>query len=293
MLSLHELSLVASTCSTLREAVEEFLRHELASLHLDHLVANFCEKHGELLTKEERGFFHSRPDKKEGLGRAQQYRMINIGRQWKKRLGQNLRRINCASPAVWIPHRDNDTYFKIRTEEELGRELVELKTVCWLEVAHLLEGVAVGQWEVSLRLKLTDRFTWPHQEGHMSSWKVDDEEVKVGRQWWRALKVALSKERLEVKERVMGKELRAELEVEDHHTGKPTGSYPNITINYINQASYNTYQTLFFISGWVKVVLPAVTKETEGNIAFSFRDTECPWWKGGIVFDFIELKKIE
>ena len=62
----------------------------------------------------------------------------------------------------------------------------------------------------------------------MSSWKVDDEEVKVGRQWWRALKVALSKERLEVKERVMGKELRAEMEVEDHHSGKPTGSYPNI-----------------------------------------------------------------
>ena len=43
----------------------------------------------------------------------------------------------------------------------------------------------------------------------------------------------------------------------------------------------------------MKVVLPAVTKETGGNIAFSFHDTECPWWKGGIVFDFIELKKIE
>ena len=56
----------------------------------------------------------------------------------------------------------------------------------------------------------------------MSSWKVDDEEVKVGRQWWRALKVALSKERLEVEERVMGKEPRAQLEVEED-TGKPTG----------------------------------------------------------------------
>ena len=60
------------------------------------------------------------------------------------------------------------------------------------------------------------------EESHMSSWKVDDEEVKVGRQWWRALEVALSKERLEVEERVMGKELRAEMEVEED-TGKPTG----------------------------------------------------------------------
>ena len=90
MLSLHELALLASTCNTLREAVAEFLRHEMASLHLDNLVANFCEKHGELLTKEERGFFHSRPDKKEGMGRAQKYRMTSIRRQWKKRLGQNL-----------------------------------------------------------------------------------------------------------------------------------------------------------------------------------------------------------
>ena len=117
----------------------------------------------------------------------------------------------------------------------------------------------------------------------MSSWKVDDEEVKVGRQWWRALKVALSKERLEVKERVMGKELRAEMEVEED-TGKPTGCCETCSI--ISPLIY----VLF--SGWVRVVLPVVTRENEGNLVFSFRDTQCPWWKGGILFDFIELRKI-
>ena len=45
-------------------------------------------------------------------------------------------------------------------------------------------------------------------------------------------------------------------------------------------------------SGWVRVVLQPVTREAEGNLGFSFRDTQCPWWKGGILFDFIELRKI-
>ena len=43
----------------------------------------------------------------------------------------------------------------------------------------------------------------------------------------------------------------------------------------------------------MRVALPVATRETEGNIAFSFRDTECPWWKGGVLFDFIELKKMQ
>ena len=46
--------------------------------------------------------------------------------------------------------------------------------------------------------------------------------MRVGRQWWRALKAATMKEKLEVKERVIGKELRAELEVEEE-TEQPTG----------------------------------------------------------------------
>ena len=223
LLSVRELCRMASTCNTLREAVKEFLRHEVASLHLQELMNLFREKHGELLTQEERRIMSCTGEKEEERGMIQQYRMVSSGRKWKGHFGQQqLRRVSCASPAVWIPHKDNSDYFRTKMQEELGREVVWLRTVCWLEVTHLLEGVAEGTWEVSIRLKLTDMFTWPHQEGQMSSWKVEDEEVRVGRQWWRALKAASIKEKLEVKERVIGKELRAELEVEEE-TGKPTG----------------------------------------------------------------------
>ena len=225
LLSVRELCKVASTCNSLREAVKEFLRHEIASLHLEEMMNLFREKHGELLTQEERRILsRSTGGRKEEMGMVQQYRMVSSGRKWKTHFGnkQQLRRVSCASPAVWIPHKDNSAYFRTKMQEELGREVVELRTVCWLEVTHLLEDVAEGTWEVSIRLKLTDRFTWPHQEGQMSSWKLEDEEVRVGRQWWRALKAATMKEKLEMKERVMGKELRAELEVEEE-TGKPTG----------------------------------------------------------------------
>ena len=224
LLTVEELVKVAGTCNSLREAVKEFLRHEIASLHLEELTTLFCEKHGELLTQEERRMlsgFESR-EQNEERGMIEKCRMVSSGRKWKNHLGKERRRVSCVSPAVWIPHKDNSNYFRTKMVEELGREVVELRTVCWLEVTHLFEGVGEGQWEVAIRLKLTDRFTWPHQEGQMSSWKVDEEEVRVGRQWWRALKAASIKERLEVKERVMGKELRAELEVEEK-TGKPTG----------------------------------------------------------------------
>lgn len=222
LLSVPELCMVAGTCNSLREAVKEFLRHEVASMHLEDLMALFREKHGELLTQEERRMLSSNESREEERGMSQQYRMVSSGRKWKSHFGQQLRRVSCASPAVWIPHKDNSAYFRTEMQEELGREVVELRTVCWLEVTHLLEGVGQGTWEVSIRLKLTDRFTWPHQEGQMSSWKVEEEEVRVGRQWWRALKAATIKEKLEMKERVMGKELRAEIEVEEE-TGKPTG----------------------------------------------------------------------
>ena len=235
LLSVRELCKVAGTCSSLREAVKEFLRHEIASLHLEELMTSFRERHGKggaiggLLTQEERRILYQVQGREaEERKMIQQFRMVSSGRKWKAHFGQQIdRRVSCASPAVWIPHKDNSAYFETKFEHTLRREVVELRTVCWLEVTHLLEGVGEGTWEVAIRLKLTDRFTWPHQEGQMSSWKVEDEEVKVGRQWWRALKAATIKEKLEVKERVMGKELRAEIEVEEE-TAKPTGCFPGL-----------------------------------------------------------------
>merc|ERR1712226_583240 len=38
LLSVRELCKVASTCNNLREAVKEFLRHEIASLHLEEMM---------------------------------------------------------------------------------------------------------------------------------------------------------------------------------------------------------------------------------------------------------------
>ena len=44
---------------------------------------------------------------------------------------------------------------------------------------------------------------------------------------------------------------------------------------------------------WVSLTLPTVRlADGEQEINFRFLDKDCPFWKGGIVFDFIQLKKI-
>ena len=43
-------------------------------------------------------------------------------------------------------------------------------------------------------------------------------------------------------------------------------------------------------SGWVIVSLAPVTV-TEGGLVFRMRDVECPHWKSGLSFDFLQLKR--
>ena len=198
-----------------------------------------------------------------------QYRVVAAGRDLHAHFSQEVTRVSCAAAEVAVPHRNNPAYYTVRGEEVLGREVVELKQVCWLAVEHTWEEVGAGRWEVALRLSLLPTFAWPHREGQMSSWRVawpgGEEEERVGRQWWRMMQQRVDRERLTPKEQVMGgANLRVEVEVVE---GRPTR--------------------------WVRVALPSFTTTTTGSVTLALKDTECPWWKGGIAFDFLELRKLD
>ena len=265
-LTVRELAAVAATCTALRAAVEELLRHEAASLNLGLAMAAFRTMVGSLVTEAE-GRAMGRV---EGAGVAGgRYRAVAEGRALLRHYSQQVNRISCAAEEVVVPHRNNPSYYTLRREEVLGREVVELREVCWLAVEHTWEGVGEGRWEVALRLSLLPTFSWPHREGQMSSWRVawpgGEEEERVGRQWWRMVQQRLDREVLAPREQVIGgANLRVEVEVVE---GRPTR--------------------------WVRVVLPSFTTSTVGRVTLSFKDTECPWWKGGIAFDFLELRRLD
>jgi len=43
----------------------------------------------------------------------------------------------------------------------------------------------------------------------------------------------------------------------------------------------------------VRVEMPEMVVEKEGDISFELKDVECPWWKADLLFDFIELRRLK
>ncbi|XP_023329958.1 uncharacterized protein LOC111702483 [Eurytemora carolleeae] len=43
---------------------------------------------------------------------------------------------------------------------------------------------------------------------------------------------------------------------------------------------------------WIRLTTPQFRMEKKGTVKFEFKDIENGWWKRGILFDFMELKKI-
>ena len=131
MLTVPELSRVASTCTDLHTAVAEFVRHQCSADRLTEALRDFMARNGELLTESEVKDF-------QGLEGWQdlrlQYRLLALREQYWQ-----VYRTSCCDPAVWVPHRENSTYYKVRPaspRELQGRNLLELTTVCWLQVKY-------------------------------------------------------------------------------------------------------------------------------------------------------------
>lgn len=45
-------------------------------------------------------------------------------------------------------------------------------------------------------------------------------------------------------------------------------------------------------TGWIKVEMPRITVEEEGNIELRLWDDQCPYWEEGFVVDVVELRKL-
>ena len=176
----------------------------------------------------------------------------------------NCHRISVCDERVHFPHRGNLHYILTEEDPTLRRQIASVKEVCWLEIRHSFP-VTPGTYSVSLRLRVSPRtFRWPHRNTDPTVFSInypsasgqDSCSISVYKNWWTALKKPWT---------------------------TPVPAIEGISVNWEELRPGER-------TGWVSVTLDPVTV-TEGELEFQMRDVECPWWKSGLLFDFIQLCK--
>ena len=168
-----------------------------------------------------------------------------------------LKRVSCCEGIVVRMY-----CMEVRMDQDLDRRVVELNTFGRFSVIHTWNMVDRGKWEVALRLRLCDYF--PQSGSDLPSmWSVRFQGeagegkavVNVGSQWWRMVQQMMTPADIE-------KDLRVDWEMTD----------------------------TMVATGWIKITLPVFTMVTQGQVTFHLLGTGS---NGSIVFDFVELRKVD
>jgi len=264
-LSLEDLASLSLTCKLFNNTVGEFLRHECRSRKLQDSLQKFVNTNSCLLTHKEKqlvGTLQVHLSNDSCLTRQGMYMLLHNMNHYKK----TVYRVSVVEEKVGFPHRGNDSYVVTMWDANLRREVVWVKSVCWLQVNYTYENVVPGVYAVAMVIKIGERFTWPHRAGEMTEWIVRWPEKKVGgerhimvsRDWWRCLE---------------------------------KGQTPSTEISQGLRVEWEEVKN-WRKTGYIKVEMPEIIVEEKGNIEFDFKDVQCPWWKSDLLIDFIELRKL-
>ena len=285
-LDLQDLANLSVTCKLFNDTVGEFLRHECCSSKLLDILNKFVNQNSGLLTQFEKfetdsmlsemwwctDSIQERVKGNSCLSRKGMYKMLTKIERYKKA----LTRVSAADERVGFPHRGNNNYVITEMDDILGREVVRVKSVCWLQVNYTWEDVKPGVYKVAMMIKIGRRFTWPHRSSDMTEWRVTypgfgvdgiggvggecEKLVMVNRDWWNCL------DKLQTPTKKVGQGLSVEwVELGDHGFDK---------------------------NSWIRVEMPEILVVEEGNVSFELKDVQCPWWKSDILIDIIELRNL-
>ena len=257
LLNLSDISSLSQSCSSLNNSVGEFLRHECSANALMSSYRDFLGKFENLSTLKERRVMADIKlpvSVEEEVSRMTLYRMLA-----NRRMVEGLvSRVSLCDPEVCVPHRGT-RYIHITSDEDLGRNILEVSSVCWLQISHTFKSVDPGTYSVSLLLKLETNFRMPHTGDDYTEWTVNypgdvggqQVNVKVFKDWWQRIR-------------------RGET--------PQTGS-GDLVVEHDPS------------SDWIRVTVPGVVVRQRGEVCFDMKDVVCPWWKSGIYFDFLQLSR--
>ena len=279
-LNLRDLSSLSQTSKVVDNLVGEFLRHECCSSAVIESYQRFARDYGgNLSTLAERRVLEdinrrinlvqspgesSLPVilvspgsglKEENISRVAQYKMLHYRRMFTN----VVQRVSLCDPRVHFPHRGTG-YVTTPIDRDLGRNIVSVDSVCWLQFSTTFEAVEAGDYSISVLLKVTPDLRLPHRSDDYTEWTVryprdlEDNElnVRVDKNWWSKLK---------------------------------NGEIPQSGSSNLIVKSENN-------SGWFRVIIPRITVGKPGEVSLDMKDIVCPYWKSGLCFDFIQLSRI-
>ena len=161
-------------------------------------------------------------------------------------------------------HLRNGTYFSVKYDSTLHRELVELKTVCWIHFGKQLGRHKPGRYVVRLRVLVNGNTQW--KDGAPSQLSVN--------------------------------------KIERSETGSIRLRTPIVTESfspvYWKSIANGTFQNQLLVRGrvipdssnWHLIELGPFDIQCDSDLEFEFKDIDNPHWKKGMQWDFVELRLI-
>ena len=266
-ISLTDLSRISQTCKYFNVAVGEFLRHQCCAAESLLKHQDFVTRLGQLATRSEllilkdiQKSFSEDEREESRMSRAARYKLLHHNQMFEQ---MNQNRISVCDERVHFPHRGNNHYILVGDDSILKRQIATVRSVCWLEISHTFP-VTPGTYSVTLRVRINHgNFRWPHGDRDATIFSItypspsghDSCSVRVYKNWWKTL----------------------------NEPWTPVHNVKGISVTWEKVSGDKT--------GWVSVTMDPVTVTEEGGLVFQMKDIECPHWKSGLSFDFLQLTK--
>ena len=178
------------------------------------------------------------------------------------------RHVYIGTDAEEFPHYGNPSYIRRQPYPLLGRDIVRLKTVCWLYFKKNLPQVPAGKYQVSLHFQLRADLSWPSVGGSSTA------QLTV-------FKENVDKSEPPLADVVMESEYWKKIKCDKFDIGLLGGK-----ANIIKSSHSDGGEEWFFIKFKPFTILQ------DTNLAFEWKDIDNPYWKRGMCWDYIQIEKV-
>ena len=322
-LPFSSLSTLSKTCSIMNKMVRQFLKNSCSSGSLFDCKARLVAGNAGLLTPFDQQLaasMHSQLAEEVGITWQDLFSLIDNMEYFNNRMD----RVSLLDQRVDFPHRDNPIYVEIVLDEQLSRHVVWVKNLRQffpLQISYTWEGVHPGVFRVAIRIKVGATCR-PHPESYMTKFTLrwprkgnaEERVCVVGREWWDMVSqiyqtevqvgktagaVAGQVAGLLVGRAVGGLGARLAGQVAGSMAGRVVGKRAGqaagrVKGKFLKQDGLRVEweEVSGDLTGWIRVEMDDVVVERNGDISFMMKDVRSLGWGPDLMFDYLELKKL-